>query len=83
MPRAKVTGLGGGRRRGGGSLERRRQAPRRAGVEPRCPSPWLAPLPLSEPPLQTGKIELLFSTCIVTIMKLLPSETTRGELHQM
>lgn len=50
------------------------------------PQPLVSPLPLSEPlglDLHVGRTELLFSTCAVTIMKLLPEESTREELQQM
>lgn len=48
--------------------------------------PPASTLPLSEPlglNLDVGRTEQLFSTCAVTIMRLLLNETTREELHQM
>lgn len=54
--------------------------------QPLLLQPPASTLPLSEPlglSLHVGRTELLFSTCAVAIMKLLPDESTREELHQM
>lgn len=65
---------------------RRRESPQRAELSSASCSPWPSSLPLSEPlglNLSVGRTKLLFFTCAVTVMKLLPYETTEEELHQM